>query len=191
MRHRSGAVLLVLLALSQSLAQQVSSSDAPASKEDIQKLLVVLHVRERTQAIMEESVKQTKKMLSDILPKELPDASQDEIAKAQSMINEMIDGIGKDYPVDAVLQDMVPVYQKHFTKADLEAVIAFYSSPVGQKVLREFPAVTSEAMQVSNSHLQPRIEAAIDKLKERLAQMAEEDQKKNPPASNASKPERK
>lgn len=32
---------------------------------------------------------------------------------------------------------MVTVYQKHFTKSDVEALIGFYSSPTGQKMLRE------------------------------------------------------
>jgi hypothetical protein len=173
----------IMMAVSGLWAQQLPASDAPASKEDIEKLLVALHVHERLQLIMENSRKQTKTMMAEILHKEMPEATQGELSQVQGMVDEMIDGIEKDYPTDAVLQDMVPVYQRHLTKSDSDALIAFYSSPVGQKVLRELPAITSEAMQVSIAHLQPRMEAAIGKLKERIEQMVEEDRNKKKPTS--------
>jgi hypothetical protein len=44
---------------------------------------------------------------------------------------------------------MIPSYQKHFTKGDLAAMNAFYSSPVGQKVLEELPAVIQEGNQAA------------------------------------------
>jgi hypothetical protein len=117
-------------------------------------------------------------MVTEILQKELPEATVDERSRLREMADEMIEGVYKDYPIDALLQDMVPVYQRHLTKSDCDQLIAFYSSPVGQKVLRELPAITLEAMQVSSSHMRPRIEAAISKLKERAERMAEEDRKK-------------
>lgn len=188
MRCLLGIVLGVLLTISSAWAQQVPSSDVPASKQDIEGLLVALHVRERTQLIVENSRKQTKTMLSDILYKELPEASKEELSQLQGMIDEMVDDIDKDYPIDAILQDMVPVYQRHLTKSDSDELIAFYSSPVGQKVLRELPAITSEAMQVSTSHLQPRMEAAVSKLKAKIQRMVEEDQKKKDAPSTKTKP---
>jgi len=62
------------------------------------------------------------------------------------MMNEMVDDIDRDYPMDEILNDMVPIYQRHLTKSDSDELITFYSSPVGQKVLRDLPAITSEAM---------------------------------------------
>ena len=90
-----------------------------------------------------------------------------DLSQYQGMINEMINDIDKDYPVDAILNDLVPIYQRHLTKSDCDELVAFYSSPAGQKVLRELPAITSESMQVSTSYLQPRMEAAVRKLKEK------------------------
>ncbi len=132
---------------------------------------------------MDSSRKQAKAVAADILNKELPEASKEELTQMQGMINEMVDDIDRDYPMDAILNDMVPIYQRHLTKSDADELIAFYSSPVGQKVLRELPAITSEAMQVSTSYLQPRMEAAVGKLKEKVERMAEEDRKKKGTAS--------
>ncbi len=173
----------LLLATSSAWTQQAASGDPPASKEDIQKLFVALHVRERQQLIVDSSRKQAKAVATDILNKELPEASKEELTQMQGMINEMVDDIDRDYPMDAILNDMVPIYQRHLTKSDADELIAFYSSPVGRKVLRELPAITSEAMQVSTSYLQPRMEAAVGKLKEKVERMAEEDRKKKGTAS--------
>ncbi len=187
MERSLATVFAVLLTAAAVCAQQAPPVDPPASKQDIEKLMVALHTRERLQLSMEESRKQTKTMATQILRKELPESSEDELAEIQRMMDEMIDDIEKDYQFDAVLAEMVPIYQRHLTKSDSDQLIAFYSSPVGQKVLRELPAITSEAMQVWNSHLQPRLEAAIAKVKEKIEHIAEEDQKKKD-ATKQSKP---
>src|ERR1700686_4631714 len=191
MRCLLGVVFGVLLAVSATWAQQVTSSDVPASKQDIERLFVALHVRERQQLILENSHKQAKTMLNEILRKELPEASKEELSQMQKMIDEMIDDIDKDYPMDAILKDMVPIYQRHLTKSDSDQLIAFYSSPVGQRMLRELPAITSEAMQVSSSYLQPSMEAAVSKLKEKVEHMVEEDRKKKDATSTETEPKKK
>ena len=61
----------------------------------------------------------------------------------------MIDELIKGMPMDEITQAMIPAYQNHFTKGDIEAMNAFYSSPVGQKVLEQLPAVMQEGMQAA------------------------------------------
>ena len=158
MKRLLGLIFGIAFVVSGGWSQVAVPNDAPATKEDVEKLLVALQVRERTQDIMENSRKRTKTMMADILRKEVPEASPEQLTQLQDMIKEMIDGVYQDYPIDAVLQDMVPIYQRHLTESDANELIAFYSSPVGRKVLRELPAITAEAMQVSTSHLQPRLE---------------------------------
>jgi hypothetical protein len=43
---------------------------------------------------------------------------------------------------------MVPVYQKHFTAEDLDGLLKFYRSPLGQKVITQMPATMAEGMQI-------------------------------------------
>jgi hypothetical protein len=189
MRCLLGVVFGVLLA-SATWAQQVTSSGVPASKQDIERLFVALHVRERQQLVLENSHKQAKTMFNEILQKELPEASKEERTQLQGMIDEMIDDIDRDYPMEAILKDMVPIYQRHLTKSDSDELIAFYSSAIGQKVLRELPAITTEAMQVSSAYLQPRMEAAVSKLKEKVERMSEEDRKKKDGNSTETEPKK-
>ena len=114
----------LLLATSSAWTKQGTSGDSPASKEDIQKLFVALHVRERLQLIMDNSRKQAKAVATDILKKELPEASKEELTQMQGMINEMVDDIDRDYPMDAILNEMIPIYQRHLTKSDADELIA-------------------------------------------------------------------
>src|SRR5579863_8438472 len=55
----------------------------------------------------------------------------------------------KGMPSDQIVDAMTPTYQKHFTKGDIDAMNAFYSSPVGQKVLAELPSVLQEGNQAA------------------------------------------
>jgi uncharacterized protein len=178
MRYCLLVAIGMIFVVPRAFAQPAPTNDAPASKQEVESLMVATHVRERILLVMENSRKQSKSMLEEILHKELPEASHDELAQMQGMVDEMIDDVDRDYPVNAVMQDLVPIYQKHLSSSDCEGLVAFYSSPLGQKILRELPAITMESMQASNSHLQPRLEAAVSKLKEKIERMAEEDRNK-------------
>jgi hypothetical protein len=84
--------------------------------------------------------------------------------------------IAKTYPVDTIIEDMIPVYQKHLTKADVDAMIAFYSSPSGKKILHEMPAIMAESMEA----VYPRLQKNMDDILRRLDEKAEAEEKKEP-----------
>ena len=42
---------------------------------------------------------------------------------------------------------VVPVYDRHFSADELRQLIAFYQSPIGQKMISEQPAVLQESME--------------------------------------------
>jgi hypothetical protein len=50
----------------------------------------------------------------------------------------------------------------------------FYASPTGQKMMREMPALTSEAMQASYARMQKQMDAMM----QRAEQIVKEDQQK-------------
>lgn len=80
------------------------------------------------------------------------------------------------------MQAMVPVYQKHFTKGDIDNLVAFYSSPTGEKILREMPSVMADAMQ----SITPIISQQVETVKRRLQKETDDmiaQSKKQPHAS--------
>lgn len=68
----------------------------------------------------------------------------------------------------AELVDMLtPVYEKHFSEADLQEIIKFYDSPIGRKFAEKTPFVMQESMQVGQQWGQKIGEAFQVKLKEK------------------------
>jgi hypothetical protein len=81
---------------------------------------------------------------------------------------------------------MIPAYQKHFTKSDLEAMNTFYPSAVGQKVLQQLPAVTQEGSQAA----MPILGRYVSEWKERRQQDLQEMEKDFPKQNQQAAPSR-
>jgi len=92
-------------------------------------------------------------------------------ADFEARMNKMMDDMMKDMPFDEMMQAMVPTYQKHFTKGDMDALVTFYSSPTGQKLLREMPAITAEAMTAMMPIMRQHIDAANRRLQQQTDEM--------------------
>ena len=73
---------------------------------------------------------------------------------------------------------MIPIYQRHLTKTDLDAVIAFYSSPVGQRLLKETPVITSEAMKAGQDIMLKKVPDLTQRLNQEVAKLAKEEMQK-------------
>ena len=151
------------------IAQQ-SPADAPATKEDVQKYLEVMHAREMMAQTVAAMSKPMHQMIHDQYMKD-----KDKLpADFEARMNKMMDDMMKGFPWDEMLQSMVPVYQKHFTKGDIDAVVAFYSTPTGQKLLREMPTMMAESMQTMMPLLRKQIDAMTERMQEEVAQMIKE-----------------
>lgn len=169
MRKRLYLVVFFLTLSSPSLLAQ-SPGDSPASREDVMKLFEVMNIRDQMHTVMASIVKQQRTMIHEGMKKRSPHITEQDLAR----MDQMSANILKDLPVDGMIEDMVPVYQKHLTRGDVEAMGTFYSSPTGQKLLREMPAMTAESMQAAG----PRIQAMVDKVMEQTERMADEDREK-------------
>jgi len=172
MKRHSAFFAIVLLVATAALGQQSTPApgDTPASKEDIQKLFEVMQIHQQMHQVMDAMMKQQSAMIHETLKQRYPQTSADRIARADQMIAETM----KDMPMDAMLDDMIPIYQRHFSKADIDAMSTFYASPTGQKMMREMPALTSEAMQASSARMQKQMDA----IRQKAEQIVKEDQEK-------------
>src|ERR1700731_1843428 len=179
MKRHSARLAIILLIASAALAQQAAPAkgDAPASKEDIQKLFEIMQIHQQMRQVMDSMMKQQSAMIDETLKKRYPQTSADKIARANRMIVETV----KDMPMDAMLDDMIPIYQRHFSKTDIDAMSTFYASPTGQKMMREMPVLTSESMQASYARMQKQ----MDVILKRAEKIVNEDQEK---PKNASTP---
>jgi len=172
---------LLALATYPLLAQQVpNAGQLPPTREQVMKFFEVMHLHDQMQTLLQTEQKQINVMAGDMFSKQLPNATPEQRAQLSKLINTAIGDLFTNYPLDDVLRDMVPVYQNHLTESDLEQVVAFYASPVGQKMIKEMPAMTAEAMRVSYTRLQPQIEEMMKKMDAQIQAMAAEGKKADP-----------
>jgi len=52
---------------------------------------------------------------------------------------------------ETIVDLVVPVYDRNFTDAEIDGMLAFYSSPVGQKMLAKLPVVLQESMEAGKA----------------------------------------
>jgi uncharacterized protein len=167
-------VLILALFCSAATWAQQTGADAPASKEDVQRYLDVMHSREMMSQIVDAMAKPMHQMIHEEYLK-----SKDTLpADFEARMDKMEDDMMKSFPWDEMLQSMVPVYQKHLTKGEIDALVAFYSAPTGQKLLREMPAITAEAMETMMPILRKQLDAMNDRIQEQVAQMLKDSKAK-------------
>jgi hypothetical protein len=169
-------ILAVCLIVSlPGLAQQIPA-DVPATQADVEKYLATTHVREMVGQMMDAMTKPMDKMVheeylkhKDVLP---PDY--------ENHLNKIMHDMLTDMPWEQIIQAMVPAYQKHFTKADMEALTAFYSTPTGQKVLREMPGLMADSMEIMMPLIQQHVEKVTARMQDELTAMMKDAEKPSP-----------
>ena len=90
MKRILGLLLFFGLAIGPAFAQQASSDDSPATKEDVEKLFATMHIREQMKTMMDLMAKQSKQMSVEALKKKLPDISQKDLDRIDSMMDQMM-----------------------------------------------------------------------------------------------------
>jgi uncharacterized protein len=166
------------LAFSMSCFAQ-GAADAPATRQDIEKYLEVAHAHDMMKQMMDAMLKPMHDMVHQQYEKEKDKLPPD----FEAHMNKMMDEMMKQMPIDEMMDSMIPVYQKHLTKGDVDALTAFYSTPTGQKVLREMPAIMADAMQSMMPAMRKYIDGMQDRLQQEVAQMQKEGSAKAKPSS--------
>jgi uncharacterized protein len=157
------SALLVGLFTAAGAQTATSTAAGTASKEDVQRLFNIMSNKDQIRHLMEQLFAQTKALNRVEIKKRQPDISEEELSRMDRESDELV----RNFPIDEMMNDMIPVYQRHFNKSDIDGLIAFYSSPAGQKFLREMPAVTAESMQAAYPRIQSALDAALKRADEK------------------------
>jgi len=192
MLKRADVICTIVFLCLPLFAQAPASKDAP-SREEVLKFIEAMHVRRQMEVVMKGMVEQMKSGFVHGAQQKSPSTPPEKFEKLADMFDEIF-GV---FSTEELVEQLVPIYQKHFTRAELAAITQFYSSPVGQGLLEKMPAVSQEAMQVGGAYgrskfqeIQPKIDARIAEFVKNL----EAEQKsptdapaKTTPAGKASK----
>ncbi len=72
----------------------------------------------------------------------------------------------KEIDVDGMTKIIVPIYDKYFTEEDIDQLIIFYKTPLGQKMLELHPKISLDAMEAGKIWGQEIAEKILFDLKE-------------------------
>ena len=94
----------------------------------------------------------------------------------QNAMQKMRSRFSKEIPFSDLVKNVYyPVYEKHFTVAELKEVIAFYESPVGKKFVKQTPALMQESVSLLNSQYNAKMLALSQQVaQEELAGLKRE-----------------
>ena len=96
-------------------------------------------------------------------------------AEARRQLDALLQGVMEDVrtllPTDKMLEAVVPVYQRHFTSDDINAMIAFQTSPVGKKMIGLQPVMMQETVQALTPLQQQALPELMKRMNERVQKM--------------------
>jgi hypothetical protein len=177
---RFALLTIVLLGSSSIGFAQQDPLDGPATKADIQRYLEVTQSREMMSKMIDAMMKPMHQMVHEQYEKDKDKLPADFEARSSKVMDEYL----KKFPWEEIIQAMIPVYQKHLTKGDVDHLVAFYSSATGQKFLHEMPAITSEAMQAMMPLIRQTMDRMTRDVQQQIAEMSKQPEAKpgqNPP----------
>jgi hypothetical protein len=159
-----------------SLAGTCQAQDAALaspSRDEVLKFMDVLRIKPQLTQYFAGVAKQAKLGAEEGFKQKIPNATPAQMAE----VDRFAENLFKDMPVDEMIDAMVPIYQKHLTKEDISGILAFYSSPVGQKLQHEQPAMMQEGMQVGGEIGRRRLGTMMQQMDDFIAKLAEQQAK--------------
>ena len=173
------AILAILFSATAAFAQTTTVDFGP-SREDILKLLDLTQGRRNMIVALDGMKKQMRDGARQGFKTKVPDATPEQLAR----VDKIVDAMFADFPYDEVFNAVIPVYQRHLTKQDVDGLISFYSTPFGQKIIREMPAILSESMQAGADVTRRQMAERIKRIDEQIEQMRKEEEMNSAPKSH-------
>ena len=107
-----------------------------------------------------------------------------------SVPEEFWTGVSKKIRAEGLVDLIIPIYAKYYTQEDIDGLLAFYQTPLGQKVIATLPQISQESLQAGQQWGRSIAEQVIQELQKRDEQ-ADSAKKDAPKTAPAAKPKTK
>ena|SRR3989338_2623320 len=141
-----------------------SFADEAARKQLVEKLLTVMKSEEQYKKTMEQSKKSQQEML-----KTMPGAAEN----AADISKQVDDMMSDDFSYESMRPDIITVYAEVFTEQELQGLIDFYSSEIGQSFVKKTPQMTARLMELSQKRMQKVMQKSQLKMQEAMEKKME------------------
>ncbi|MGD0829721.1 MAG: DUF2059 domain-containing protein [Terracidiphilus sp.] len=166
--------------------------DQQPTNEQVAKLFAAMRLRDQLASvtkmmpnIMQQAMEEQLKQVAKDHP-EVTSMTDDQKKAAQAIVKNYMEKVIGVYSSDDMVADMASVYKKNLSRSDVDGIIAFYMSPVGQHMLDRMPMMMKDSMNLVMEHLQERIKPVLDAFTGQMEELA----KQSPPAAATPAPEK-
>jgi uncharacterized protein len=152
-----GAFFIATQGASQSAveaSQQTHAAAAPQAgsadytkEADIRSLMELVGARDTIQDATTKGTEQFRENLIALVP---------DSDRAQQFVKAFVADYGRKFNTDEMTNQLVSIYDKHFTDEEIKGLLQFYGSPLGQKFATEMPKINAE-MQTLNRAVGTRV----------------------------------
>jgi len=128
----------------------------PQKDADIHSLMELIGARDQMQGAVANSSEQYREKLLATVP------TND---KGQAFVTSFIESYQKKFDVDQLTEQLVAIYDRHYTDDEIKTLLQFYGSPLGQKVAAETPKIAREIQAASRTTGAKAAKEALQALK--------------------------
>jgi len=149
-----------------------------ATREQLTKLFEVMRLRQQFDDMMRALpavVQQQVRMQMDQLTAKMPGGQKltaEQQKALDKLMNKYMERSRTLYPADEMIADAISVYQRHMTREDADAYIAFFSSTAGQHLLDAQPAIMKEYLPIAMDRAERRTHALTIEMAADLAEFS-------------------
>ncbi|MBW8748560.1 MAG: DUF2059 domain-containing protein [Acidobacteria bacterium] len=167
-RHMTRRILIV--ATTMLLALPLSARADEASKRaKIEQMLTVLKMEDNFNLLMKQVEQQGRQMgMSMTNPSQLTDADKKIL---DNFMTKLMAAMQETMGWQKLKSEFIDLYAKAYTEEEVDGILTFYKSPVGQSMLAKTPQLVQQSMAISQTHMkeiQPKLEQLTEDLKKDL-----------------------
>jgi hypothetical protein len=134
-----------------------NSSTDPVKAADIRSLMELVGARDMVQDGASNLVEQSREKLLATVPNN---------DNGQAFVNAFAASYQKRFDADQVTEQLVGIYDKHFTEDEIKGLLQFYGSPLGQRVAAEMPKINRETQAAVRSASRKAAREALAEVKQ-------------------------
>jgi len=143
---------------------QGNSTIDPVKATDIRSLMELVGARDLVQDGANNVIEQSREKLIATLPNN---------DKGQAFVNAFSASYQKKFDADQVTEQLVAIYDKHYTEDEIKGLLQFYGSPLGQKVAAEMPKISREIQAAVRASSNKAAREALAEVKQQNPQVGQ------------------
>jgi hypothetical protein len=135
---------------------EASHAVDPGKEADIRRLMEMTGSKSLGEQLMKSGMEQFRASVMD---------SQPDNPRAKQFVDAFVARFQKHFDPDSLTDKVLPIYDKYLSSEDLKALIEYYSSPLGQRMLQVLPQVARESQEAGFALGQKAARETLEDLK--------------------------